>query len=462
MKHITKLLTVSLVSLTLAACSTSKRSNNESVDTSSESQSETEVLIETPTKATVKTNSYINNNKTYSFSFELTKEMLLQDSSIFSKDLALFAFGTALANQNEDTIMKFYRDAKFTSTSFNIANDVGDDKTSISYTCAYKQMGEIDLISISIRGFNYGNEWEDNFYVGTSGEHNGFAACANAVFADLNDFLVVAGNNKAKTKVLISGYSRGGAVANLLAKRIIDSESVTAKENVYAYTFEAPMGANERGSYNNIFNVVNSADIITSFAPTEYGFTRYGTDVDIYSSSLDEQLAEFDSDTAFPTYQDTLKSVAEDDVTLVNYIINNMLSYSVDDDSSPKPARTREEYCNNYQETFCYLLNMVFSLDSATLNSIKTEFANMTMWQKAALLGDGGLYNFIKPHLDLAGYQYNDSELQNHCTNAQNFITGPGTSVVMIALVDGALSRLIMHHYPEINYVLLNNYQVSE
>ena len=94
----------------------------------------------------------------------------------------------------------------------------------------------------------------------------------------------------------MTGFSRGGATTNIAAG-LIDSKldkgqnlftsASLAKEDVYAYTFEAPQGANVNSEtikapkdswYDNIFNVVNPNDVVTKVAMSEYGFTRFGVD----------------------------------------------------------------------------------------------------------------------------------------------------------------------------------------
>ena len=96
-----------------------------------------------------------------------------------------------------------------------------------------------------------------------------------------------------------SGYSRAGATANLasgLLDQAIDNgehplgEGVSlAKEDLYAYCFEPPMGApseiDEEGKllarsekYSNIFNHVNFNDVVPLVAMNEVNFTRFGKD----------------------------------------------------------------------------------------------------------------------------------------------------------------------------------------
>ena len=83
------------------------------------------------------------------------------------------------------------------------------------------------------------------------------------------------------------GFSRGGAVANLTAKRLTDTYG-EAGNLIYGYSFETPKGGVDateikeswtyNGVYANIHNVINSGDFIPVVAPAQMGFKRYGVD----------------------------------------------------------------------------------------------------------------------------------------------------------------------------------------
>ena len=84
-----------------------------------------------------------------------------------------------------------------------------------------------------------------------------------------------------KLKFWVVGYSRGGATANLLSKELIDTYVNLSKNQVYSYTFEAPMGGLkkfENRSYKAIHNTINENDFVTLLAFSEMGFMRYGED----------------------------------------------------------------------------------------------------------------------------------------------------------------------------------------
>ena len=126
--------------------------------------------------------------------------------------------------------------------------------------------------------------------------HEGWYNAANKLIQFVTDF-VINNNVTGKVKLWITGFSRGGATANLAAglidnkldkgEKIFSNNVDITREDVYAYTFEAPQGANVNSKtvkkpkdslYNNIFNIVNPLDIVPKLAMKEYGFTRFGID----------------------------------------------------------------------------------------------------------------------------------------------------------------------------------------
>ena len=93
------------------------------------------------------------------------------------------------------------------------------------------------------------------------------------------------GIDPAHTRILITGHSRGGAIANLLAADLgdpdDDASALAPSSGIYAYTFAAPCAtrADDRHDprFDNIFNVVNEADIVTQLPLSSWGFGRYGS-----------------------------------------------------------------------------------------------------------------------------------------------------------------------------------------
>ena len=119
--------------------------------------------------------------------------------------------------------------------------------------------------------------------------HEGWYNAANKTIDYINEY-ISANRITGKIKVWIAGFSRGGATANLAAglldNKILNDEEIFSndvtltRDDLYAYTFEAPQGANynsetveKPGSelYNNIYNVVNPNDLVPKGQPQRSG-----------------------------------------------------------------------------------------------------------------------------------------------------------------------------------------------
>ncbi|MDR1640437.1 MAG: VWA domain-containing protein [Clostridiales bacterium] len=155
------------------------------------------------------------------------------------------------------------------------------------------QLGGSDytLIALALRGGNVESEWASNLTMGSSGQHQGFKEAKENVLSFLSEY-VSHFNITGDVKLWVTGYSRGGAVANLVGAALYDGYSLGGanllKDNTFVYTFEAPSGADDpnsgSSSYNNIFNILNSNDIVPYIATEDWGFSRYG--VDRYAPSI--------------------------------------------------------------------------------------------------------------------------------------------------------------------------------
>ena len=93
---------------------------------------------------------------------------------------------------------------------------------------------------------------------------------------DLEAYVHRLGLQQPTTRFLITGHSRGAAVANLLAA-FLDRGSYAAgeketcpelvPEHIYAYTFATPNSCSDlaertASQYKNIFNIVNPEDVV--------------------------------------------------------------------------------------------------------------------------------------------------------------------------------------------------------
>ena len=165
-------------------------------------------------------------------------------------------------------------------------------KDSIGVCAARKQItdkkGDVyTLVALVIRGGGYGAEWASNFTLGESGEHEGFAQARDNVINFLDEYVSdISGNESKNLKIWVTGFSRAGATANMVAGaldsyHILPNGVSVAMENIYCYTFEAPQGAvrsnlsEEDCDYSNIFNIINLNDLVPLVAPYSWDFSRY-------------------------------------------------------------------------------------------------------------------------------------------------------------------------------------------
>lgn len=202
----------------------------------------------------------------------------------------------------------------------------------VAYALAHKDLGESDgvrreLIAVSVRG-SYGSEWLSNFNLGEgeaaaaaealaderSHDHTGYQIAALDILAQLDEWVDEAESRGSEVSVLLTGHSRGGAVAGLLASMLddraatragagvgtdasgadadaatasaatdaTDADAAASAPRVFAYTFASPRTTlNARSNdarYDNIFNIVNPADMVTSVPLESWGYVRYGVD----------------------------------------------------------------------------------------------------------------------------------------------------------------------------------------
>lgn len=163
-----------------------------------------------------------------------------------------------------------------------------DSSTPTDDSCGYaigvKRLSDGSyLIPIAIRSHKYGGEWVSNAHVVDESCPDfavGFKDAADKVYDALSDFIIKNGLEGKPTKVWISGFSRGGAVANLLGARLT-LESFFDKDDIYTYTFASPNTVYDRAAVftDNIFNIVSETDIVPRVPLASWGFTRYGTDL---------------------------------------------------------------------------------------------------------------------------------------------------------------------------------------
>ena len=407
----------------------------------------------------VSMNAMVNANaKQYKVKAEYQDGFFTKSSDSLNKDLAMVSYLGTFAASNEKDAESFYSQLGFkkcyASTAYT-ATEV--DENSIAYYVAHKVIKKTDTFVLSLRGYNYNQEWSNNFYLGSEGDHVGFTQGANLIMEEFSKYLQE--NYKSKSiKLWINGYSRAGGIANVLAHKIISSTTLPVKdENLFVYTYEAPQGLEKSNAikYKNVFNFVNGADLITRIAPTAYGFARCGQDIDIYNSKVDGLLNNLDKDAYLPHLKTT--DNYKNDIQLAEYLIESLTK---DIGDKTMTLENRHYFVTNYQESIRYMLKIFFSFSEQTKNNMMNKFNKMTLIEKLALISKDGVYNFIKPFIEADGIPYDDSKLHTSCDKINLFLTGPGYQLRTILMSDpNTLMRAISMHYTEVNYVLLNDYR---
>lgn len=160
-----------------------------------------------------------------------------------------------------------------------------------SYAIASKRLAGSDkhLVIVVIRSHRYGGEWASNAHVVDEGcpDHAaGFKGAADCVFEALMSYIKRRSLPQDRLKLWVSGFSRGGAVSNILGA-LLNTRTHIGRGNIFVYTFAAPRCVYDRALVfaDNIYNIVSEFDIVPRIPFYDWGLTRYGTDLFLPSVS---------------------------------------------------------------------------------------------------------------------------------------------------------------------------------
>lgn len=147
-----------------------------------------------------------------------------------------------------------------------------------------------NLLLAIIRGTK-DEEWYSNFYVGEGVEHAGFCKAADLVLENINNYLNRYFMKAADTDIFITGHSRGAAVGNLTAARLIDKNHF---RSVSAYNFACPNTTTleyaEDEKYQSIVNIINPQDFICYIPLPQWGYKRYGRTIELPDYDTEENF----------------------------------------------------------------------------------------------------------------------------------------------------------------------------
>ena len=166
--------------------------------------------------------------------------------------------------------------------AYNQNKSLTDTSDKAAYAIAHKKVS-IDgspttIVAVAVRSANYGGEWYSNGQVSGGSDsklHKGFSGAAAEISDSVEAYMRDNGISS-DAKIWITGFSRGGAVANLTGRMLVERSDVKA-DNMYCYTFAAPLTTKKLSrSQRGIFNTVNSFDMIPDVPMASWGFGRYG------------------------------------------------------------------------------------------------------------------------------------------------------------------------------------------
>lgn len=257
----------------------------------------------------VYSDAYFKNSSSQYNSSLSTMSLCLELSAFANKGNA----GTDYKNQSKN-VKELLANIGFKDIQVNQDFEIKPTPNTIGVATANREIcidgKNYTLIPIVVRGGGYEAEWANNMLTGSYGNHCGFDNAARAVKKFVDNYINNTEEIGKNVKFWIVGYSRGGAVAGLVGKLYNDScnsydcagtlddynkDINIDRDDIYTYTFEAPMGyseeiSNKCGKYYNIHNVINDDDFVTKLALSEWGFLRPGIDHKLLEGRKSEEI----------------------------------------------------------------------------------------------------------------------------------------------------------------------------
>lgn len=223
--------------------------------------------------------------------FEYSDSFFSGSACSYNHKLALMSMGMTMSaftrkNEGDKYIRRLLTDIGCDDRT--VESEKFGDQLPCDDTCGYifaakRLPGDNFLIPVVIRSHRYGGEWVSNVHAVEEDYPDfaaGFKAAADGVYDALLSYIARRGFDRSKLKLWICGFSRGGAVSNLLGARL-SFESGISKDNIFVYTFAAPLTVYDRraGFTDNIFNILSEMDAVPRLPLRYWGLRRYGTDL---------------------------------------------------------------------------------------------------------------------------------------------------------------------------------------
>ena len=368
----------------------------------------------------------------------------------FSKELLNLSYSSAAANFDEISAANFYQSLNF--NNIYISDSYSNDSVETAgYILGHKRIKDKDVVAVSFKGFYYSLEWSSNFNLGLDHDHLGFTTTINNIYDNILNYL----NNYENDHLFIwiTGYSRSGTLTYLLAKKLLDNNIINNNQ-LAAYSFESQRAVdinNIDKEYLGIYNIINKADILQGLVPEKYGFKRIGTNIYLDYTKTDELL---DKEKKIASFNKIDKYQNEEE--FIDYVIESLTTYDIEKNYTVK---TRTEFQTRFSASLGYLISTVFDFSSYVFNKIIYDFKQLNSNQIFKLLSDDNLYQFFKTYLELDKKIYDEEMVKKHCKTVANFFSKPASKLLFASVANpNTILRSFQMHYPDVNYVLLQDY----
>lgn len=168
-----------------------------------------------------------------------------------------------------------------------------DPNDSVTLMLAYcNDRDRYDCFVVAVRGCFSSGEWnsvfdvghDDGAYIAMTGMHpewtdtdlmKGVGIAANRAMEFIGDYIAAHDDPARGNCILVTGHSRGGAVAQIIGARFEDDQST--KSCTYTFNASPVTDKKEAEGYGTVFNIFDSADFFADCLP--FGnetFYRYG------------------------------------------------------------------------------------------------------------------------------------------------------------------------------------------
>ena len=394
----------------------------------------------------------------YTVETNYTDKYFKYTATTYKKDLMKLSFACSMSMHSKELGSKFFEDIGFQHVFTSETYQTGPTEHSVHYMIYKKNIDDFTIYAVGVKGTQYFAEWTDNLTLGENGNHTGFDQSANQIYEKLEEVL----SNQTNIKLWLSGYSRGGAICNVLSAKIMKNPGFSlTKHTLYTYTFATPRGLAIENAvrYENVFNLVNSADIVTNFAPEEFGLFRCGIDINLYSENIAQYLNEFSEEIIMPTFTPVTGSYKTDN-DYTRFLLKKILENGndeVNEDIKPTDLNSRIHYYA-LQDDLCYLVGKLLSIDRIG-TVFEEKFKYKSRSELLALIKDPvQSCQALKEIFTEQEVDYEEDKLQTACNSLTAVATHYSYSIV-ITLANENYLRMINMHMAETTYVTINHLQ---